>query len=201
MTLKDNIKLIVKSEHWDPFSVLGMHEDKSGKKHFIVVRAFLPEAEETWIVDVKNNSSHKMEKIHNAGFFERKFPEAKDFFKYKFKIKNHNGAVSEFHDPYSFLPVLTDYDLYLIGEGSHYETHEKLGAHIREINRIKGVHFAVWAPNAKRVSVVGDFNCWDGRQHQMRVLGSSGIWKYSFQNLIQAKSINLKSYQKQMRFF
>lgn len=73
--------------------------------------------------------------------------------------------------------VLTDFDLHLIGEGSHYKKYEKLGAHVMEINGIKGVHFAVWAPNAKRVSVIGDFNNWDGRRHPMRVLGSSGVWE------------------------
>lgn len=73
--------------------------------------------------------------------------------------------------------VLTDFDLHLIGEGSHYKKYEKLGAHVVEINGIKGVHFAVWAPNAERVSVIGDFNNWDGRRHPMQVLGSSGVWE------------------------
>lgn len=177
MTLKEHIKLIVKAEHWDPFVVLGVHEIESAGKKAIVVRAFLPDADEAWVIDVNEEKTYKMEKINKAGFFEKKFEDRKDFFRYKLRIKTFDGRTSEFYDPYSFLPVLSDFDLYLIGEGSHYKKYEKLGAHVMEINGIKGVHFAVWAPNAKRVSVVGDFNNWDGRRHQMRVLGSSGIWE------------------------
>lgn len=177
MTLKEHIKLIVKAEHWDPFVVLGVHEMESAGKKAIVVRAFLPDADEAWVIDVNEEKTYKMEKINKAGFFEKKFEDRKDFFRYKLRIKTFDGRTSEFYDPYSFLPVLSDFDLYLIGEGSHYKNYEKLGSHVMEINGIKGVHFAVWAPNAKRVSIVGDFNNWDGRRHQIRVLGSSGIWE------------------------
>lgn len=177
MTIKEHIKLIVKAEHWDPFVVLGVHEMESAGKKAIVVRAFLPDADEAWVIDVNEENTYKMEKINKAGFFEKKFEDRKDFFRYKLRIKTFDGRTSEFYDPYSFLPVLSDFDLYLIGEGSHYKNYEKLGAHVMEVGGIKGVHFAVWAPNAKRVSVVGDFNNWDGRRHQMRVLGSSGIWE------------------------
>ena len=83
----------------------------------------------------------------------------------------------ETSDPYAFPPVLTEYDLYLSGEGTHYQKYEKLGAHVREVAGVRGVHFAVWAPNARRVSVVGNFNFWDGRVHPMRHRGSSGIWE------------------------
>lgn len=177
MTLKAHIKLIIKAEHWDPFVALGMHEIESDGKKMITVRAFMPEAEEAWVIDVNKEKTYKMEKINKAGFFEKKFEDRKDFFQYKLRIKTFDGRTPEFYDPYSFLPVLSDFDLYLIGEGSHYKKYEKLGSHVMEINGIKGVHFAVWAPNAKRVSIVGDFNNWDGRRHQMRVLGSSGIWE------------------------
>lgn len=177
MIIKEHIKLIVKAEHWDPFVVLGVHEIESAGKKAIVVRAFLPDADEAWVIDVNEENTYKMEKINKAGFFEKKFEDRKDFFRYKLRIKTFDGRISEFYDPYSFLPVLSDFDLYLIGEGSHYKKYEKLGAHVMEVGGIKGVHFAVWAPNAKRVSVVGDFNNWDGRRHQMRVLGSSGIWE------------------------
>ena len=79
-----------------------------------------------------------------------------------------DGNTWEGYDPYAFPPLLTEYDLYLSGEGTHYLKYEKQGAHVREINGVRGVHFAVWAPNAQRVSVVGDFNFWDGRVHTMR---------------------------------
>jgi len=174
MTFKDHIKLIINAEHWDPFIVLGMHELKAGG---ITVRAFLPDADEAWVIDVNKDKSYRMEKTNKAGLFEKKFEKIKDFFKYKIKVKTSDNHVYEFYDPYSFWPVLSDYDLYLIGEGSHYKKYEKVGAHVMEINGIRGVHFAVWAPNAKRVSVVGDFNNWDGRRHQMRVLGLSGVWE------------------------
>lgn len=177
MTIKDHINYLINSEHWDPFILLGMHEAKSGSKKSIVVRAFLPEAKEAWVVDVAKKIQFRMDKVHAAGLFEKRIPGRKKVFKYKLKLRTHDERIIEFYDPYSFLPVLTDFDLYLIGEGSHYKKYEKLGAHIMSINGIKGIHFAVWAPNAKRVSVVGDFNNWDGRRHQMRILGSSGIWE------------------------
>jgi 1,4-alpha-glucan branching enzyme len=173
--LKEHIKHIVNANHWDPFQVLGMHiNDEENKR--TVVRAFLPQAQEAWVVDVEKKKSYPMEKIHDAGFFQT-IIDKKSIFRYSLKIKSHEGKTSEFYDPYCFLPVLSDFDLHLIGEGRHYKNYEKLGAHIMTINGIEGVHFAVWAPNAKRVSVIGDFNNWDGRRHQMRVLGLSGIWE------------------------
>ncbi|MBI3378670.1 MAG: 1,4-alpha-glucan branching protein GlgB [Nitrospirae bacterium] len=177
MTLKEHIKLIIKAEHWDPFQALGMHEVKTGGKKAVTVRAFMPETDRAWVVDVVQNKSHEMEKTHKAGFFEKNFENRNDFFQYKLKVKTSDNRIAEFFDPYSFLPVLSDFDLHLIGEGSHYKKYEKLGSHVIEVNGIKGIHFAVWAPNAKRVSVAGDFNNWDGRRHQMRVLGSSGVWE------------------------
>ena len=87
------------------------------------------------------------------------------------------SAESKVHDPYSFSPVLTDYDIHLFNEGTHHEIYDKLGSHIMTVNGINGTHFAVWAPNALHVSVVGDFNQWDGRRHQMKCLGYSGIWE------------------------
>ena len=175
--LKNQIKLIVNADHRDPFQVLGNHVIKQEGKKAVAVRAFLPEAAEAWVIDIWTKKLYPMEKIHKAGFFQAIFFERKDVFPYLLRMKSLEGAVLEFCDPYSFLPVLTDFDLHLIGEGSHYNIYEKLGAHRMEINGIKGVHFAVWAPNARRVSVIGDFNRWDGRRHPMRVLGSSGIWE------------------------
>ena len=175
--LKEQIKLIVNADHWDPFQVLGNHIiEKEGRKA-VSIRAFLPEAEKAWVIRESEAKSKSMEKIHKHGFFEAIFDDNKEVFPYRIGIKSCDGIISEFHDPYSFMPVLTDFDIHLIGEGSHYKTYEKLGSHVMEINGIRGVHFAVWAPNAKRISVIGDFNKWDGRRHPMRVLGSSGIWE------------------------
>jgi 1,4-alpha-glucan branching enzyme len=173
--LEEQIKLIINADHWDPFQVLGIHV-MDGDNRKVAVRAFLPEAKQAWIVDDYSNNSFVMNKINKAGFFEA-IIDKKRAFPYHIRIKSYEGKISEFIDPYSFLPVLTEYDLHLIGEGTHYINYEKLGAHVMEINGIKGVHFAVWAPNAKHVSVIWDFNNWDRRRHQMRVLGSSGIWE------------------------
>jgi 1,4-alpha-glucan branching enzyme len=175
--LKEQIKLIVQSSHWDPFEVLGNHMVKKEGKKAIAIRAFLPDSSESWVIDLASKKRYQMERIHRDGFFEAVFPGKKDFFAYKIRIKTPDGNFTEFYDPYSFLPVLTDFDLHLIGEGTHYHSYEKLGAHVMEVNGVQGVHFAVWAPNAKRVSVIGDFNHWDGRRHPMRVLGSSGVWE------------------------
>lgn len=175
--LKDQIKLILNANHWDPFHVLGNHViEKNGRKA-VAIRAFIPEAAMAWVIDTKSKKLYLMEKIHKAGFFETIVSEKKDVFPYQIRTKSYDGIISEFYDPYSFLPVLSDFDLHLFGEGTHYKTYEKLGAHIMEINGIKGIHFAVWAPNARRVSVIGNFNRWDGRRHPMRVLGPSGIWE------------------------
>ena len=96
---------------------------------------------------------------------------------YRLRFKFSDGNLLEMFDPYAFPPLLTDYDLYLSGEGTHYRKYEKLGAHVRELAGVSGVHFGVWAPNALRVSVVGNFNFWDGRVHPMRIRGETGIWE------------------------
>ena len=128
-------------------------------------------------LEARGEKTFLMKKINKEGFFEAVFEDLSKPFKYKLRVVTHHDETREFYDPYSFPPVLTDFDLYLIGEGTHYKNYEKLGAHVKTVDGVKGVHFAVWAPNAKRVSVIGDFNRWDGRRHPMRMLGSSGIWE------------------------
>jgi len=201
-SLKDHVKLIVNANHWDPFQVLGNHIIAKERTKAVAIRAFLPEAEETWVVETRTKKLFPMQKIHKAGFFEAIITEKKDIFPYRIRIKSYDGAISEFYDPYAFLPVLTDFDLHLIGEGSHYKTYEKLGTHIMEINGIKGVHFAVWAPNARRVSVIGDFNRWDGRRHPMRILGASGIWEIFIPGLNEGElyKFEIKSRRKKQIF-
>ncbi|MGO9380428.1 MAG: 1,4-alpha-glucan branching protein GlgB [Dissulfurispiraceae bacterium] len=179
------IKKILKAEHGKPFEFLGPHTYE-GKT---LVRAFLPEAKVAFIVRERTSGARKsgtgglqpeevlrMQKIHKDGFFEVAVDAARPFI-YRIKMQTYSGEEKEFYDPYSFQPVLTDFDLHLIGEGTHYKNYEKLGSHVRAIEGVKGVHFAVWAPNAKNVGVVGDFNNWDGRRHPMRLLGLSGIWE------------------------
>lgn len=170
------IEWIVRAEHADPFHILGRHPVVREGVPGLAIRAFLPDAEAAFVVDARSGSAYAMERVHSDGFYEVVFWGVTDAFPYRLR-RVRGGEVHEFLDPYSFPPVLTDFDLYLIGEGTHQRIFEKLGAHVREIEGVRGVHFAVWAPNARRVSVVGDFNAWDGRRHPMRVRGSSGIWE------------------------
>jgi 1,4-alpha-glucan branching enzyme len=118
-----------------------------------------------------------MEQLHESGFYEVFLPKRKQVFRYRLRATLDNGETHEIHDAYSFLPTLGDQDLYLFNEGNEHRLYDKLGAHLRRVNEVPGVSFAVWAPNAKRVSVVGNFNGWDGRYHPMRPLGASGVWE------------------------
>jgi 1,4-alpha-glucan branching enzyme len=129
---------------------------------------------------------HVAQKVHPEGLFEAvlmpgELPAGEGRVvnpgAYQVRLRFADGSVLTQHDPYAFPPLLTDYDLYLIGEGTDYLNYEKLGAHVRVLAGVKGVEFAVWAPNAQRVSVVGDFNLWDGRVRPMRSRGASGIWE------------------------
>ena len=183
--LDAEIDRILFSEHSDPFHILGAHpivevaeEERETRIRGVVIRAFLPEASQAWIVaDDTPNLPVPMERIRPEGFFAVSFPERGRLFSYQLRVQDHHGQLQQFVDPYVFAPLLTDFDLHLMGEGNHYKKYEKLGAHLREVNGVRGVQFAVWAPNAKRVSVIGDFNRWDGRRHPMRVRGSSGLWE------------------------
>lgn len=176
MVKKKDIKEIVTGNHPDPFSILGMHISGAGSREHVEVRAFLPEAAESWITADATHMIFHMEKIHADGFFIAHIPEKKSF-PYTIGLKTHDSKTDSRKDPYAFDRVLNDYDLHLIGEGSHYQKFEKLGAHVMEIDGIRGVHFAVWAPNARVVSVIGDFNRWDSRRHPMRYIMSTGLWE------------------------
>ena len=172
------IDAIISGDHSDPFAFLGMHQAGVGSSKPIIVRAFIPGADRVWVIDANEpNSRHPMTKLRDEGFFELAFPDRQERFAYRLTATNPFGDSWEFHDPYSFLPLLSDYDLHLMAEGTHYRNYEKLGAHVRVIDGVRGVHFAVWAPNAKRVSVIGDFNQWDGRRHPMRFHSGAGIWE------------------------
>lgn len=160
--------------HGDPFSVLGPHEGASNGETGLAVRCFVPGSVEAWVLD--GSTAVPMRLLDKAGFFEGWIPARKLPFRYKLRIRSVSGETYEIEDPYAYPTVLSDFDLHLFGEGTHYKNYERLGSHVREVNGVRGVSFAVWAPNAQRVSVVGDFNHWDGRRHSMRKHPGVGIW-------------------------
>jgi 1,4-alpha-glucan branching enzyme len=150
---------------------------KNGKIAGVVVRAYLRDAESCCTVSNVTGEKFSMAKLDSSGFFEGFIKNVGEVFPYKFLAKTHGGAETIKCDPYSFLPTVSQFDCYLFGHGKHRQISKRLGANVRTINGIRGTAFAVWAPNAKRVSAVGDFNGWDGRYHPMRMLGVSGIWE------------------------
>jgi 1,4-alpha-glucan branching enzyme len=159
---------IVEGRHADPFRYLGMHTE--GDK--TVVRAFLPEATNVEAIG-EHGETAKLSRIHDAGLFAGTMPNGSRRYQLRAQYGDH---VAQFDDPYRFLPILSDYDLYLLGEGTDQRLYDKLGAHPRMMDGVEGVAFVVLAPNARRVSVVGDFNFWDARRHPMRVRGV-GYWE------------------------
>ncbi len=171
-----DFQMLLHSRHYSPHSVLGMHPLEDGS---LVVRAFVNNAMTCEVVDVENKPEKRyaMEKIADEGLFECVIKDRKEVFKYRLRIEQYNGEIRQFYDPYRFLPSVDETGLYYFNEGSDRRPYQKLGAHVKEMEGVTGVSFAVWAPNAQRVSVVGDFNSWDGRFHPMRSLGSSGVWE------------------------
>ena len=168
---------IIFADHHDPFSVLGAHIVNSKGKRGVVVRAFLPEAKNVSVIHTATSMEYEMIKTMEEGLYEVLFPDISEVFSYKLKEVAQDNTVQIFNDPYSFLPTLSEYDLYLFKSGDHHRIYNKLGSHAIQVDGVSGVQFAVWAPNARNVSVVGSFNSWDRRRHAMRELGASGVWE------------------------
>ena len=167
------VEAIVGGYHGDPFGILGPHLVNPSKKSAgWEIRAFLPQAESVEIVSAGEVA--RMEKLHPQGLFSAALDhEPSD---YKFRARLWNGGAVDLDDPYRFPPILTDFDLHLHAEGTNYESYRMFGAHPSTCAGVDGVRFAVWAPNAEVVSVVGDFNDWDDRRHPMR-LRTAGVWE------------------------
>ncbi len=185
-SVQEQILRVVRGEHADPSAVLGPHWVEGDGKRALAIRAFRPNATEASVLWSGESAPRVMAQTQGGGAFELtlaanelllKEGEAVAPAAYRLRFRFKDGNTWESFDPYAFPPLLTDYDLYLFGEGTHYLKYEKLGAHVREMEGVRGVHFGVWAPNAQRVSVVGDFNFWDGRVHALRNRGPSGIWE------------------------
>ncbi len=178
----NELENIVFSRHNNPHNILGMHKITIKNKTTIVVRSFNPFAKSITCVNKSTKKNYKLNKVHIEGFFEVVTNE-QDFFDYYFEIENNDSEKYTQVDPYCFLPQISELDCFLFNQGNHYQIYEKLGAHLKTINGIDGVLFSVWAPTALRVSVIGNFNNWDGRVNQMRILGSSGIFEIFIPNL------------------
>ena len=160
----------------DPFAVLGRHETRLAGRPAVIVRTMQPSASHVDLVTPDGVTPMKPHR--RAGLFEATVPLSGALGDFAYRLRVHEGSdVRELVDPYQFAQVLEDFDLHLFSEGTHYRAWEKFGSHRTTVDGITGVHFAVWAPNAQRVSVVGDFNRWDGRTHVMRRLVPSGVWE------------------------
>ena len=187
--LEREIELLSRAEHPDPFRLLGPHVAGEGDAKRLVVRAFLPRASEVSVILEGHPNPIPALRISPEGLFEAALPFSPVLpispSSYRWRVRVGDEAVFESYDPYAFPPLLTDFDLHLMGEGTHYQNYEKMGAHPATVLGVAGVQFAVWAPNAMRVSVVGDFNQWDGRIHTMRNRGPSGVWELFVPGLVE----------------
>ncbi|CQR79145.1 1,4-alpha-glucan branching enzyme [Enterobacter hormaechei] len=170
---RDVINALIAGHFADPFSVLGMHRTEAG----LEVRALLPDATEVWVIEPKTGRKvGNLKCLDSRGFFSGVMPRRKNPFRYQLAVIWH-GQQNLIDDPYSFGPLLKEMDAWLLSEGTHLRPYETLGAHADTMDGITGTRFAVWAPNAQRVSVVGQFNYWDGRRHPMRLRRETGIWE------------------------
>ncbi|MGE0257999.1 MAG: 1,4-alpha-glucan branching protein GlgB [Alphaproteobacteria bacterium] len=167
------VEAIVNARHGDPFGFLGMHQSSAG----LYVRTFLPDAESVSVIEsATGQTAARCERIHPAGLFVASITDRREPFRYRLRVR-WGGHEQEFEDVYRFGPVLGELDLHLLVEGNHLASYQKLGAHPIVHEGIEGVGFAVWAPNAQRVSAVGDFNGWDGRRMPMRRRHAGGLWE------------------------
>jgi len=192
----DAIGPVIYGYHENPFEILGPHAVEQSGRRAMAVRAYLPEAQRAWVVDAAHGAARPMRRIHPAGLYEAVCtmePERANCInnsgcsapssllpaasQYQLRVTYKSGETHTMHDPYAFAPMLTEYDLYLLGEGTHWRSYERLGAHLRTVDGVAGVNFSVWAPNAESIAVVGDFNMWDRRNHAMRKHIPSGVWE------------------------
>jgi 1,4-alpha-glucan branching enzyme len=166
--LTPDLQQLIQGRHRDPFGVLGRHV-KDGR---VLVRAYLPHAEAVTIAE----GEHPMQRVPGTGIFEWQGDPTQVPERYRLIWRDDARREHIAHDPYCYPPQCPDFDLHLFGEGRHWHAYRLLGARVHEVDDVAGVLFAVWAPSAERVSVVGEFNRWDGRTHPMRVHGN-GVWE------------------------
>ena len=207
-----DVQLIISAEHRTPRSVLGYHEiapadnAAADQQPVCVVRVFEPDAESVAVHwhDEDVAAARPLQQIHPAGLFEGSVELRRPTVPYRLSVRYRDGQTLAKYDPYYFAPSVRELDLHLFGEGNHHGIYRVLGAHPQVHEGVSGTRFAVWAPNARRVSVVGDFNLWDGRRHPMQAVGSAGVWElfipdvspgtlYKFEILAQQRQLLLKS--------
>ena len=170
----DDYYPLIEARHCDPFRILGVRKVDG----CWVARVLRPDVQQVAIIlDATPSKKHPLSPADENGLFESTLADFKEGGGYQLELTGHDGSSWRERDPYAFPPVLGEIDIYLFNEGTHYDIYKKLGAHVKVIDDVPGVHFAVWAPSAQRVSVVGDFNNWDGRIHPMRKLTPSGVWE------------------------
>lgn len=174
----DEIQCLIQGESKMPQHLLGLHEQTKNGKQKLVACIYMPGATKVSIAPIEDKQKkYKLTPVGEEGLFGGIIQRRKYKFLYSVFCEDDKGNTWEYIDPYQFESYFTQEDIQLLEEGKHYRLYKKLGAHYKEMNGIEGVSFAVWAPNAKRVSVVGDFNLWDGRRHNMRFIEACGIWE------------------------
>ena len=186
MLSDDDLSALVRARHPDPFAVLGLHADPKGR---LWVHAFLPHAVAVEVLDAGGEFVAKLERRSGGDVFEGPIAGRKERFDYRLRVRWDSGADGVYADPYAYGPLIADDDLHFLAEGKHLRPYEVLGALPVTLGEgahaVAGVRFAVWAPTARRVSVVGDFNNWDGRRHPMRSRGGSGVWEIFVPHLVE----------------
>jgi 1,4-alpha-glucan branching enzyme len=161
----------------NPAQMLGPHLVQCDQKKAVSVRAYLPNSQQVWVVDA-SQQLRPMRRVHPSGFYEALCPtECVENSGYRLRVASKNGEMIEMHDPYAVQPLLSEFDLFLFGQGRNWRIYDKMGAHQRTVDDVSGVNFAVWAPNAESVQVVGDFNHWDGSAHLLRKHIPAGVWE------------------------
>ena len=163
----------------DPASILGPHPVQVEGRNAVAVRGYFPGFDQAWLLDDCNAAARPMRRIHPSGVYEGLMPQQDSSIapQYRFRLSNSSGKTIEMQDPYAVPSLLSDFDRHLFNAGQHWKIYDKLGSHVRDVDGNVGVNFAVWAPNAQSVQVVGDFNHWDGRSHCMQKQIPSGIWE------------------------
>ncbi len=177
---KKTLDALLQGKHSHPHDVLGLHPAKVDGKSGLGCWALLADAKTCELVELDSKGKemrHPMGRLDETGLFECFLEGRKEHFQYRLRVERANGEIRQFYYPYSFLPTLSEDDIYLINQGNHHHIYQKLGAHPHKVDGVPGYSFAVWAPSAKAVTIVGEFNHWDGRYHPMRPIGNSGIWE------------------------